>query len=191
MDCIGVELIDVYIHPVYNEQAVYVGRKWKYRAFTNDGTIVTEDMEIYISYVGSTAIYGTSFTGPKKVIIPIGYKYIDFDVEIFVHESSYKMFINVSGTTEIFRSCNTDIIQILSEKSTPTIPTPENPTPENPLPVDTEPGVPVVNPIGCCSYYDSTHIEWNSRLDGCDDNNGIPQFPGNLKKDGTESAIAW
>ena len=174
MDCIGVELIDVYIHPVYNEQAVYVGRKWKYRAFTNDGTIVTEDMEIYISYVGSTAIYGTSFTGPKKVIIPIGYKYIDFDVEIFVHESSYKMFINVSGTTEIFRSCNTDTIQILSEKSTPTT-------------TQTT----VVNTTGCCSYYDSTHIEWNSRLDGCDDNNGIPQFPGNLKKDGTESAIAW
>ena len=176
MACINVEIIEIYMHPIYGGPFIYYDRKWTYRASISDGSLVTSDTTIYLTYTGSTAIYGTSFLAPTKVIIKNGRNYVDFEIDVLNHKTTYGKYISLSGSSVELLSCGIVEMPLLSYKSTP-----KNEYDE----VYREPGK------DCCLFYDKTHETWRDYYPTCMGSNGAPKFPGNLETDGTQSSYDW
>ena len=176
MACITISIVDIYIH-TNNKQYIYVDRSWTYRVRTSEKIAVTEDTIVYLTYAGSTAIHGTSFTAPSRVTIKKGKYYVEFEVKVLSVPSSYQQWIKTSGSTSSLDKCNTASIQILSYDSTPHY--------------SSEGFVPGPPGKDCCAYYDETYKHWRDYHPTCMGDTFTPLYPGVTLKDGSSSNYDW
>lgn len=121
-----------------------------------------DDLEVFISYFGSTATEGTVFDGPSKVIIPKGETEAYFNVNTFVG-SFYEEHLTINASISVDQNNPLDA-EICEGFSSILV---HNKEWGNKLTDST-----------CCNYFQSQYQEWQSCM-----RIPTPKYPGNAVKE--------
>ncbi len=138
--------------------SVSVGNSYPVYLHFNEG-IQSTDLEVNISYAGSTGVRNVDFGGPLTMIIPAGVATVRFDVAIATCGSNT---VVIEASSPLGVHCNTVRMIIAECGDDPIPPRPPGLACENHFPPGTASGC--TNALGetiaCSKYFDDTFSVW-------------------------------
>ncbi len=167
MACVQIGIVDVYTNN--GTRYVYPGKSWTHKVSFGDNHIVNSDTVIYLSYAGSSASFGSEFSGPNRVTIKSGERYANFEIVVADVPTSQGKIIVTSGRSGNYTACSCFYSTILCGVVAP----------------PREPGK------DCCAYYSDTYEKWRDFYPTCMGRNLAPMYPGVTLSDGSQSTYDW